>query len=110
LGHAGQGHWEVVGHDDLIPSYNEDLGGVDLQELGGVDTPILFLQQVGPQLAWPDHHVEVWGKRHAATPRSRGCRGVSNLLDRGGVHRTKVPVDVAAPLPVVLNDDATVLT
>jgi hypothetical protein len=58
-GHTGQGHREVVGHDDLIPSCSEDRGGVDLQELSGVDTPVVLLWQVGPELARPDHHAEV---------------------------------------------------
>jgi hypothetical protein len=30
LGCASEGHREIVGHDDLIPSYSEDGGGVDL--------------------------------------------------------------------------------
>jgi hypothetical protein len=29
-GRANQGHREVVGHEGLIPSCNEDRGGVDL--------------------------------------------------------------------------------
>jgi hypothetical protein len=28
--HSSQGHKEVVGHDDLIPSRHKDRGGVDL--------------------------------------------------------------------------------
>jgi hypothetical protein len=67
-GQAGQGHREIVGHDDLIPSCNRDRGGVDLQELGGVDAPVVFLWQVGLELAWPNHHSEVRGKCHATTP------------------------------------------
>jgi hypothetical protein len=64
-------HRELVGHDSFIPSCSEDGGGVDLQKLGGVDTPVVFLRQVGPELVQPDHHAEVWAKRHAAIPRSR---------------------------------------
>jgi hypothetical protein len=46
LGHTGQGHREVVGHDGLISSCREDKGGVDLQELYEVDSPIVLLQQM----------------------------------------------------------------
>jgi hypothetical protein len=110
-GRTGQGHREVVGHDDLIPSCSEDRGGVDLQELSGVDTPVVLLWQVGPELARPDHHAEVWGKRHAATPRShRGSTGVSGLPHKGGIHRTEVPIEVAKPLPLALDGDVAVLT
>jgi hypothetical protein len=72
-GHTSQGHREIVGHDDLISSCGEDQGGVDLRELGGIDTPIVLLQQVGSELAQPDHHGEVQGKHHTATPKS--CQG-----------------------------------
>jgi hypothetical protein len=81
-----------------------------LQELGGVDTPVVLLRQVGPELARPDHHAEVWGKRHAATPRSRGCRGASSLPHRGGVRRTEVPIEVTTPLTAALDGDVAVLT
>jgi hypothetical protein len=48
---------------------------------------------------------------HATTPRSRyGCRGASSLPHRGGVRRTEVPVEVAAPLSATLDGDAGVLT
>jgi hypothetical protein len=30
LGHTGQGHRELVGHDGLNPSCSKDRGGVDL--------------------------------------------------------------------------------
>jgi hypothetical protein len=63
-----------------------------------------------PKLAWPDHHVEVWGKRQAATPRSQGCRGVSGLPHKGGVHHTEVTIEVAAPLTAALDGDASILT
>jgi hypothetical protein len=92
-----------------------DQGGVDLQKLDGVDTPVVFLWQVGLKLAWPDDHVKVRGKRHAATPRShRGHRGVSNLPRRGGVHRIKVPIEVVTlavvPLSLALDGNMAVLT
>jgi hypothetical protein len=61
---ADQGHGEVLSHGSLIPSCSEDRGSVDLQELDRVDTPIGLLQQVGLELVRPDHHAEVWGKRH----------------------------------------------
>jgi hypothetical protein len=32
----------MVGHDGLIPPCSEDGGGVDLQELNGVDGPVVF--------------------------------------------------------------------
>jgi hypothetical protein len=48
---------------------------------------------------------------HAAIPRShQGCRGASSLPHRGGVCRTKVPIEVAAPLPATPDGDAAVLT
>jgi hypothetical protein len=70
---------------------------------------------MGPEHARLDHHAEVWGKRHLATPGSRwGCRAVSSLPHRGGVHHTEVPVKgmtlAVAPLPLALDDDAVVLT
>jgi hypothetical protein len=110
LGRVGQGHREVVGHDSLIPSCSEDGGGVDMQELGGVDTPIIFLRQVELELVWPYHHSEVWSKRHATTPRSWGCRGASSLPHWCGIRRTKVIIELAAPLSVVLNGDVATLT
>jgi hypothetical protein len=114
-GHTGRSHWEIVGQDGHISPYDEDQCGVDLQKLSGVDTPIVLLRQVGLKLAWPDHHAEVWGKHHPATPRShRGRRGVSSLPHRGGVHHIKVPVEVvtlaATPLPLALNGDMAILT
>jgi hypothetical protein len=109
-GHAGQGNWEVVGHDGLIPSCSEDGGGIDLYELSGVDTSVILLWHVWSEFALPDHHAEVWGNRHAATLRSRGCRGASSLPHRGGVHRAEVPIEVAAPLPAALDGDAAILT
>jgi hypothetical protein len=114
LGRIGQRHQEIFGHDGLISSRGEGQGGVDLQELGGVDTLIVFLQQMGLEHAWPDHHTEVWGKRHTTSPRShRGRRGASDLPNRGSVHLIKVPVEVAilaaAPLPLALDGDAVVL-
>jgi hypothetical protein len=43
----------------------------------------------------------------------QGHRGVSSLPHRGGVHRIKVPIEVATleamPLPLLLNGDATIL-
>jgi hypothetical protein len=38
-----QGYAEVVDHDDLIPLCSEDGGGVDLQELGKVNHPVILL-------------------------------------------------------------------
>jgi hypothetical protein len=81
-----------------------------LHEIGRVDTPIVFLQQVGLEFVRPNHHVKVWDKRHAAIPRSRGCRGVSIMPHKNGVHRTEVTVKVAAPLSVALDGDVVVLT
>jgi hypothetical protein len=49
-GHPRQGYGEVVGHDNLIPPSREDRGGVDLQELGRVDRPVILLWQVGSEL------------------------------------------------------------
>jgi hypothetical protein len=31
-----------------------------MQELDRIDSPIVLLWQVGPELAWLDHHREVW--------------------------------------------------
>jgi hypothetical protein len=42
-GYPNQGYREVFGHDGLIPTCSEDGGGVDLQELDGVDHPIVLL-------------------------------------------------------------------
>jgi hypothetical protein len=39
-----------------------------------------------------------------------GRGGATSLPHRGGVQRTKVPVKVAAPLPLALDGDATILT
>jgi hypothetical protein len=50
-GRPHQGYGEVVGHDNLIPTYCEDGGGVDLQELGGVDHPVV-LSLVGGAGTW----------------------------------------------------------
>jgi hypothetical protein len=52
----------------------------------------------------------VSGKRHADTPRSRGCRGVSSLPHRSGVCCTEVTVEVATPLSVALVGDAAILS
>jgi hypothetical protein len=60
LHYTHQGHGEVVVHDGLISSYYKDGGGVDMQELDRIDSPIVLLWQVGPELAWLDHHREVW--------------------------------------------------
>jgi hypothetical protein len=114
-GRTGQGHQEIVGHDGLISSCDEYRGGVNLQELCGVDTPVVLHRQVGLELVWSYHQVKVWGKRHAATPRShQGRMGASSLPHRGGVHCIKVPIKVttlaAVPLPLVLDGDAAVLT
>jgi hypothetical protein len=43
-----------------------DGGGVDLQELDRIDGPVILLWQVGPELAWLDHHMEVWSECHVA--------------------------------------------
>jgi hypothetical protein len=115
LGHTDQGHQEIIGHDGLISSYGVDQGEVDLQELNGANTPIVLLQQVRSELARPNHHVEVRGKRHATTPRScRGHGGVCSLPHRGSVHCIKVPIEVVtlavAPLPLALDGDVAVLT
>jgi hypothetical protein len=67
-----QGYGELVGHDSLIPACREDGGGVDLQELGGVDHPVVLLWQVGPELGQLDHHTQVLGQRHAPPPKLLG--------------------------------------
>jgi hypothetical protein len=67
---------EVVGHDGLIPSCGEDGGGVDLHELSRVDSPVVFLQQVWPECARPDHHSEVRSECHAPSRASLGGRWV----------------------------------
>jgi hypothetical protein len=46
---ASQGHREVVGHNGFIPSCSKDGGGIDLQELGGVDKPIVFFLARGAE-------------------------------------------------------------
>jgi hypothetical protein len=46
---------EVLGHNGLIHSCRKDRGRVNLQELGRVDSPIIFLPQVGPELAQLDY-------------------------------------------------------
>jgi hypothetical protein len=43
-GRPGQGNGEVVGHNGLIPSCRKDRGGVNLQELRGVDGPVVLLR------------------------------------------------------------------
>jgi hypothetical protein len=67
-GHTGRSHQEIVGQDGLISPYDEDRCGVDLQKLGGVDTPIVLLRQVGLKLVWLDHHAEVWGQAPSSHP------------------------------------------
>jgi hypothetical protein len=63
-----QGYREVVGHYNLIPACRKDGSGVDLQELDGVNRPVVLLWQVGPKLGRPDHHTQVWGQRHTPPP------------------------------------------
>jgi hypothetical protein len=41
---TGLGHRKVVGHDGLILSCSKNRGGVDLQKLNGVDTPVVLLR------------------------------------------------------------------
>jgi hypothetical protein len=65
-GCVSQGHRKVVDYDSLIASSSKDRGGVDIQELDGVDSLVIFLRQVGPKLMRPDHHAKVWSKRHAS--------------------------------------------
>jgi hypothetical protein len=107
--YTDQDHREIVGHDGLIPSSSDDQVGVNLQELGGVDTPVVLLRQVGLELAQLDHHAEVQGSSMHPPPPRQGCRGASSLPHRGGVHRTKVPIEVvtlaATPLPLVLDGE-----
>jgi hypothetical protein len=64
-GRPRQGYREVVGHSSLIPACCEDGGAVDLQELSGVNRPIVRLWQVGLELGRSDHHTQMWGQRHA---------------------------------------------
>jgi hypothetical protein len=71
----------------------------------GLTLPSYFSGK-GLELLRLDHHAEVWGKHHAATPRSRQRRwGASGLPHRSSVHRIKVPIEVATlvvvPLPLV---------
>jgi hypothetical protein len=44
LGRAGHGGMEVVLHHYLIATSSENGGGVDLEELGGVDRHVILLQ------------------------------------------------------------------
>jgi hypothetical protein len=60
----GQGNQRIVGHDGLISSCSEDGGGVDLHKFDGVNRLIVLLWQVGSDLAWPDHHLEIWCEHH----------------------------------------------
>jgi hypothetical protein len=57
---------EVLGHNGLIHSCYKDRGRVNLQELSRVDSPIIFLPQVGPELAQSDYHAEVRCECHAS--------------------------------------------
>jgi hypothetical protein len=41
-GHASQSHREVVGYDGLNPLCGKDGGRVDVQDLGGIDGPVVF--------------------------------------------------------------------
>jgi hypothetical protein len=75
----GQGDRKIVSYDRLIPSCDKDGGGVDIQELGGVNCPIILLRQMGPELARPDYHPEMWCKRHAPP---RGCWGARERMTR----------------------------
>jgi hypothetical protein len=46
----------LVNHDGFIPSCNENGGGVDLQEVSGIDGPIVLFWQVRSEFGWPNHH------------------------------------------------------
>jgi hypothetical protein len=50
------------------PPCRKDRGGVNLQELRGVDGPVILFWQVGLELARPDHHMQMWRQRHAPPP------------------------------------------
>jgi uncharacterized protein (DUF2384 family) len=50
------------GQESRVPSgrfLSEDGCAVDLQELSGIDHPVVLLGQVGPELVRPDHHTQV---------------------------------------------------
>jgi hypothetical protein len=118
-GRPRQGYMEVVGHDSLIPPSHEDGGGVDLQELSGVDHPVVLLWQVGPELGWPDHHTQVRGQCHAppSPPKLPGSQGGEAHVQLGAhplVHAGKVSLEVATLdvsmlLVVAVDGGATVL-
>jgi hypothetical protein len=55
LGGAGQGNMEVVHHHRLIPTGVEDGIGVDLEELGKVDGPVVDLEEL-------DNHSQTRGR------------------------------------------------
>jgi hypothetical protein len=43
-GCVSQSHRKVVDYDSLIASCSKDGGGVDMHELDGVDSPVIFLR------------------------------------------------------------------
>jgi hypothetical protein len=109
---------KIVGHDSLISYCSEDGGGVDLQEFGGVNRSIVLLQQMGLELARPDHHLEMWCKRH--TP-PRACWRVRGTHNKRRRHlscwrkRFKISLEVTALavvalLMVAFDGDATILS
>jgi hypothetical protein len=115
-GHPCQGYGEVVGHDSLIRACREDGGGVDLQELGGVNHPVVLLWQVGPKLGRLDHHTQVWGQCHAPPRNSQGVRGEQYMCDLARTHwcmQVEVflevtTLDMSTPLTVSLDGGVTV--
>jgi hypothetical protein len=90
--------------------HSKDGGGVDLQELSGVDGPVVLLRHVRPELMWLDHHSEVRGKRRASTPRYWGSRGMRGMPRRSGLCSAVVTIEVVAPLALALDDGAAVFS
>jgi hypothetical protein len=56
-------------HHRLVATSYEDEGGVDLEELSGVNKPVILLQQVGVKHRYSSHHTECRCKHDAAIPK-----------------------------------------
>jgi hypothetical protein len=87
-----------------------------MQELCGIDCPIILLCQVMPKLAWPDHHTELRSERHASSRKPRGatttrgarCRRFSCWRESVELPLDVMTLDVATPLALTLDGDMTI--
>jgi hypothetical protein len=81
-----------------------------MQELDGVDRPVILFRLVRPELGWSNHHLEVLGKCNASSLASQRSRGMHSMPRRSGIHSVIVVVEVAMPLVLSLDAGAAIFS